>query len=126
VLQSIFVFQEKLGHTRGKAPRGSARQDAEQRTAGGNPPQRLLQALGAEAMADQIADRESAESAIPVEIGAQNRAGGPDAGIGERLLKPRLRQVDHGDRVADQRQRRTHILERLQVVGDGEVASLPA
>jgi hypothetical protein len=125
VLQSIFVFQERLGQTRGQGPWDSLGQHAEQRPASMNPAECVLRDLRAQAPANEIANGESGESAIPIEVGPQHRSGEPDAGIGQRLLKPCRWQVDDGDRVADQRQRRTHAFERLQVVGDGEMTRLP-
>ena len=77
-------------------------------------------------MSDQVADRESSESAIPVEVGTKHCPCGPDTGIGKRFLKPRRWQVDDGDRVANQRQRRAHGLECFRVVVDREMAGLPA
>ncbi|HEY2334266.1 MAG TPA: hypothetical protein VGH58_04570 [Solirubrobacterales bacterium] len=77
-------------------------------------------------MVDQLVDRERCEGAILVEVGAEHRAGGPDAGLGERLLKPGWRQMDHGDRVACEWQRRAHRRERRRVVRNGEMTGLPA
>jgi len=125
VLQSIFVFQERLGQARGQGPWGSRGQHAEQGTTSRNPPERQLQDLRAQAAGDEIANGESGECAISIEVGPQHRSGEPDAGIGQRLLKPRRRQVDDGNRVADQRQRRAHTLQCLRLVGDCEVTGLP-
>jgi hypothetical protein len=77
-------------------------------------------------MANQAADRESGEGAILAEAGADHCARGPKGRVGERLLKPRRRQMDDSDRVADQRQSRPHSLECLRPTADGEVAGLPA
>ena len=85
----------------------------------------MLQDLRAQATADQIANRERGEGTVLAEVCSEHRAGGPDAGAGERLLKSRRRQVNNRDRVANQRQRRTHALERLGLVRDGKVAGLP-
>src|SRR6478609_5344443 len=59
VLQSIFVFQERVGQPKGQAPRSLRRQNAEQGAASGDPPKRLLEHPRAQAPADQIANRES-------------------------------------------------------------------
>jgi hypothetical protein len=86
----------------------------------------VLQDFCAQATADQIANCKSSERVLLVEVSAKHCSRGPDADIGKRLLKSRGRQVDDGDRVADQRQRRAHALECLLVVGDGEMAGLSA
>src|SRR3977135_1311071 len=104
VLQSVFVFQERLGQAKGEAARRSPRQDAEQRTASRDPAECLLQDLRAQTTADQIADRESGEGATLVEVGTEYCPCGAAAAIGEHLLESRRRHVDDGDRVADQRQ----------------------
>jgi hypothetical protein len=85
----------------------------------------VLQDLRAQASTDQITNRESGESAIPIEVDTEHCPCGPDTAVHKRLLEPRRLQMDNGDRVADQRQRRPHALERLRLVGDGEVAGLP-
>jgi hypothetical protein len=126
VLQSIFVFQERLSQASGQGPRSGRRQDAEQRTTGWDPAERLLQDLRAQAPADQIADRERGESAILFEIGSEHRPCEANAGIGKRCLKRRRRQVDDRNRIADQRERSPHVLERFRALRDREVASLPA
>src|SRR5258705_9326127 len=82
VLQSIFVFQEGPDQARGQAARSGRRQHAEQRTASRNPPECPLQDLRAQATAGQLANRESGEGTIPVEVGAEHRPRGPEAGIG--------------------------------------------
>ncbi len=125
MLQSIFVFQESRGDARRKTTWSNRRKDAEQRTTSWDPPKRVLEDLGTQPATDKIANRQRGEGAIGVEIGAQHRAASPDACIGERHLKPRRWQVDDRDRVANQRQRRTHALERLGLVRDGKVAGLP-
>jgi hypothetical protein len=84
----------------------------------------VLQDFGAQPTAGQITDHERGEGTILVEVGAEHRACGPDAGIGERFLEPRGRQVDNRNRVADQRQRRTHALKTFRLI-DCEVAGLP-
>jgi hypothetical protein len=61
----------------------------------------MHQDLRAQAAADQIANRERSERTVFVEVGSEHRAGGPNAGAGERLLKPRRRQVDDGDGIPD-------------------------
>lgn len=85
----------------------------------------MLRDLRAQATANEIANRESGQSTVQVEIGTEQPGGESDAGIGQRLLKPRRGQVDDGDRVADQRQRGAHVLERLRIVGYGEMTRLP-
>jgi hypothetical protein len=100
--------------------------DAEQRTAGGNPGERLLQDPRAEVTVDQLADRECRERTILAEVGSKHRPAGPNTSIAERLLKPGGRQVDNGDRVANERQRRAHGLERRRFFRDRQVAGLPA
>ncbi|HEY6551624.1 MAG TPA: hypothetical protein VIY71_10545 [Solirubrobacterales bacterium] len=102
------------------------RQDAEQRSASGDPPERLLQDLCAQSTLDQVTDCKSSEGAILVEVGADHCPRGSDASTGECLLKPRRRQVDDYHRAAGERQRRPHALERFRIVRDGEVASLSA
>ncbi len=92
----------------------------------GTQPSARFQDLRAQAVGDQIADRKRGEGAVGLEVGAEQYAGEPNAGIGERLLEPRRRKMDDRDRVADQRQRRAHTLECLRLVSDSEVAGLPA
>jgi hypothetical protein len=88
VLQSIFVFQEGLNQARRQATGGAGRQDAEQRAARRNPGKLALQDPRAQPPGDQIADRESGESAILAEVGAEHRPSAPDTGVCQRFLKP--------------------------------------
>jgi hypothetical protein len=77
-------------------------------------------------MAQEIPDGESSQSAVGDEVGAEERAGRPDVLPSQQRLQPRGREVDGGDGVADQGQRRPHQLEYPILVGNCEVASLPA
>lgn len=125
MLQSIFVFQESLAEARGQAPGSSGGQDAEQGAASWDPAERLLEDLGAQATADKIANRKGGESAILAKVGPEHRPRERETAVGKRLLKPGRSQVDDRDRVADQRQGRSHARERLRLVGEGQVAGLP-
>jgi hypothetical protein len=126
VLQSIIAFQERLNQARGQATGRAGRQHAEERPASRNPGKLALQDLRAQATGDQIADRQSGESAILFEIGAEHRPSAADTCVAQRLLQPRGRQMDDGSRVAEERKRRPHALQRLWLISDGEVTGLPA
>lgn len=118
------AFQKGIKQGQRQAARDARRQDTEQRPARRDPAQRLPQDLRAQSTTDQIANRESGEGTILVEIGTEHCPSGPDTEIGKRRLKPCRWQMDNRNRVADQRQRCAHALERLRLVSDGEVASL--
>jgi len=77
-------------------------------------------------MTNQIANRERRKSAIGVKVGPEHRPGGADARVSQHRLKPRRRQVNDSNRITDQRQRRTHALERFRPLRDREMAGLPA
>jgi hypothetical protein len=60
------------------------------------------------------------------EVGAQHRAAGLNAFSGQYRLETGGRQMDDGNRVANQRQRPPDALEYLLLFGHGEVTGLAA
>lgn len=76
-------------------------------------------------MFDQVACRESGEGAVAGEVGPQHRACDRGTELAQCVLQSGRRQMDDRDRLAQQGQRRAHGLE-CRLIGDGEVADLPA
>ena len=96
-------IETRLSTEGGRPAPGSAPKPARRAAA---PGERALEDGDAHPAGDQVADRQRGQGAIPVEVGSQQRGRGADARLGEGLLKQRGRQVDDGDPLARQRQRR--------------------
>lgn len=86
----------------------------------------MLENRHAKAPLGQVADREGGEGTIAAEVGTEQHPRGIEAGLSQRVLEERRRQVDDGNRLADEGKRGGYRLERRGVAGESEVAGLPA
>jgi hypothetical protein len=78
------------------------------------------------ATSEQVAYRESRERVVRGEIGTEQDAGVLDGSFDQDPLKRGRRRVHDGDRVADEGQRGSNMLEDVGIsVGDREMAGLP-
>jgi hypothetical protein len=77
-------------------------------------------------VANQIADRERHEGAIDIEIGPKQGARRADPGILDCAPEQPGGEMDDGDRVADERQRRANRLQRRRLVRNREMTGLTA
>ncbi len=121
-----FSLQEGSAQGTRQATRSRGRHRAEQRPPGGDPGERPLEDRHAKATVKQVTDREGRQSAVGVEVGAQQDAGGADAGLPQRILQACRGEVDDDHRLAYERQRRPYRVERARVVIDREMAGLPS
>lgn len=117
MLRCIFGHQQALEQLWGQAASGWARQNAEEGTAGWNPGQRVLQDRNSKPPLDQVAGRESGEGPISTEVSTEQCTGGIEAGLIQCALEQPRREVDYGDGLADEGQRRGYRLERRRVAG---------
>jgi hypothetical protein len=112
-----------------KAERYSARslrrQDAEQCTPCRHPGKGALENADGESAIEQIAHSEGGEGPVRSQIGAEQDAGGIDAGGEQNVLEKRRRHMQSRCRVADQRQRRAYVLEGIGIAANREMTSLP-
>lgn len=109
-----------------KAPRSVRWQDAEQRPTRGDPSQRALENADAELACEQIGHREGRERLGLAQVGAEQNAGGDDAGRFQNSPEGAGWAVQNRDRVAHERQDRAQRIEWLAVLGHGEVTGLPS
>jgi hypothetical protein len=86
----------------------------------------VLEDLDSESAVDRLSHSKGRKRAVRHEVGTEQDTGRSNAGIRKGGVETSGRQVDDGDRVADQRQRRPNQLENIGIVGDGEMAGLPA
>jgi hypothetical protein len=117
-----FAFQKGFAKASGQASRPVGRQGAEQRTPGGHPGKRFLQHPDRQVALAELPDHECRERPVGFEIGAEQDSTGVDSRNPQDLLEQARRRVQHGDRLAHERQHGGQALEGLRVPWHREVA----
>ncbi len=116
-----FASQKGFAEARRQSAGSLGWQDAEQRTPGRHPGKRLLEDANREVALPQIAHREREERTIRGEIGAEQCPAGLDPQDPQNILKEDGRDVQRGNRVAHEWQRRRQALERFGITGNREM-----
>jgi hypothetical protein len=120
------VQQEAPANRCRKPARGLGWQDAEEGTAGRNPGEGALEDADGDASIEQVGGDEGGQGTVGVQVSAEQGTAETDAGCGQQVLDEGRRQVQHSDRVANERQRGADAAEGLLIARDREVAGLPA
>jgi hypothetical protein len=101
------------------------RQETGEGTAGRYPGERSLEDGDAQAAPDQVARDQGGEGAVGAEIGAQQGAGEPYRRFLQDEAEEVRGNVDGGDRVADERQRRRDLFDPGRVDRERQMTHLP-
>lgn len=106
-----FAFQKGFAKTDRQAARCVRRQDSKERAPGRHPGKRLLQHADEQAKPIELPHRECRERPIDREAGTEQHSAGLDFPDPQNRLKELRRDVQHGDGLTHQRQRRRQMLE---------------
>lgn len=116
-----FAFQKGFAEARGQATRRIGRQDTKQSPPGRHPGKRLLQHADRQATQPKLPHRESGERAVGLEIGTEQDAAGLNPLNAQRILEEARRHVQHGERLAHERQHRRQSHQTFDVRGQRQV-----
>jgi hypothetical protein len=118
-----FAFQKRLTEASWKAARRIRGQHTEEGAARRHPWQRSLQHPNEQAALAQLAHDQGGEGPVHGEIGAEQNAADVEAGV-EKITPSSRWNVEHRNRVADERQGSPNALMALLAHIDRQVASL--
>jgi len=113
-----------LAKTPGKTTRCIRGQHAEERSSRRYPRQRPLQHPDEQAALTKLAHDEGGERPVHDEVGTEQNTVDAKAGV-EKVATGSRRNVEHRDRVADERQGGPNVLQALLAEVDRQVAGLP-
>jgi hypothetical protein len=110
-----FALQKGFAEARGQAAWRIGGQNPKQSAPGRHPGERLLQHADKQVPLTELPCREGRERPVGFKIGAEQNATGLDSRDPHDFLEECRRHVQHGDRLAHERQRRRQASEGLSV-----------
>src|ERR1044072_2721605 len=122
--RSLRGLQKATGEPIGQPAGTCRREHPEERAPGGDPGERALEHRDAQAVTDKAGEGKRRQCAIMLQVGAKQHAAGADRRRGKHRLEQLRWQLDDGDRVADEKQRRRQALRPALVIGQDEVTDL--